>query len=165
MLPITISSAQNLVSLLSTGAAIETEVTALASESGIAVPVIPASQVYVSSAPAGLADLQQELGYPRVSVYSSKLKNTQIEKFRSISGSVTVTAEIAATGDLLTDVDLWIHFYVEAITTILQQNRGDWGDGLFYSGVYEVEVQAPKPGGSGFLQLARVNFEVGVSRN
>jgi hypothetical protein len=165
MYPITISSAQYLVDLLTAGAAIEAGVNSLAAENGIAVPVIPASQVYVSSAPAGLADLQQELGYPRVSVYSSRLKNSQIEKFRSISGSVTVTAEIAATGDLLTDVDLWIHFYVEVITTILQQNRGDWGDGLFYSGVYDVELQAPKPGGSGFLQLAHVNFEVGVSRN
>ena len=72
---------------------------------------------------------------------------------------------IAATSDLLAQVDQWIHFYVEAVSTILQENRGDWGDGLFYSGAYEVEVKPPQAGGSGFLQVARVSCELGVSRN
>ena len=127
--------------------------------------MIAASQVFLSSAPAGMAELQQELGYPRISVFSAKIKNTQLEKFRSLSGTATVSAEIAATADLISDVDTWIHFYVEAITNVLRENRGDWGDGVFYSGAYEVDVQPPKAGASGFLQLARINFEVGVSRN
>jgi hypothetical protein len=165
MLPTSIHTAQKLAALLTNASAIENEISSMSAENGIDVPVIVSSQVYVSSAPAGMAELQQELGYPRVSVFSTRVKNTQLEKFRSLSGSVTVTAEIAATADLLSDVDLWIHFYVEAITNILRENRGDWGDGVFYSGAYEVDIQPPKPGASGFLQLARVNFEVGVSRN
>jgi hypothetical protein len=165
MLPITILTAQKFAALLTTSSAIETQVASLSASSGVNVPIIPASHVYLSSAPAGMAELQQQLGYPRISVFSTKLKNTQAEKFRSLSGSVTVTAEIAATGDLLADVDTWIHFYVEAITAILRQNRGDWGDGVFFSGAFDIDVQPPKPGASGFLQLARVNFDVGVSRN
>jgi hypothetical protein len=47
----------------------------------------------------------------------------------------------------------------------LRENRGDWGNGIFYSGAYDVAVQPPTTGGSGFLQLARVNLDVGVSQN
>jgi len=165
MLPTTMLAAQKLAGLLTTASAIEDQITSMSAESGIDIPVIATSQVFLSSAPAGMAELQQELGYPRISVFSTKVKNTQLEKFRSLSGSVTVTAEIAATADLLSDVDTWIHFYVEAITNVLRENRGDWGDGVFYSGAYEVDVQPPKAGASGFLQIARINFEVGVSRN
>jgi hypothetical protein len=164
-MPLTILTAQYLVALLTTAAAIETEVSSLSAESGIAVPIIPATQVYLSSAPAAMADLQQQLGYPRITVYSSKVSNTQIEKFRTLSGTVTVTAEINATDDLVNNVDTYIHFYVEAVTNILRENRGDWGNGIYYSGAYDVAVQPPTTGGSGFLQLARVSIEVGVSQN
>lgn len=165
MLPTTILAAQKLAALLTTSSAISAELSAMTAETGIDIPAISAEQVFLSSAPANMAELQQELGYPRISVFSSRVRNTQIEKFRTLSGSITVSAEIAATADLLSDVDTWIHFYVEAITSILRENRGDWGDGVFYSGAYEVDVQPPKAGASGFLQIARINFEVGVSRN
>lgn len=165
MLPITILAARKLADLLANSSALETQITSMSAASGMTIPLITADQVFVSSAPAGMADLQQELGYPRISIFSTKLKNTQVERFRSLSGAVTVSAEIAATADLLSDVDLWIHFYIEAITNILRENRGDWGDGVFYSGAYEVDVHPPKTGASGFLQLARVSFEVGISRN
>jgi hypothetical protein len=165
MAPLTILTAQKLVDLLTSNASIETEVSFLSASSGIEVPLIPASQVYLSSAPAGMADLQQQLGYPRITVSSTRVNNTQVEKFRTLSGKVTVTAQIAATADLVTDVDTWIHFYAEAVTNILRENRGDWGDGVFFSGAYEVIVQPPAAGASGFLQLASVNIDVGVSQN
>lgn len=165
MAPLTILSSQTLVTLLTQGSAIESAVSTLGAGSGVAVPVIPTSQVYLSSAPAAMADFQQQLGYPRITVYSAKVSNTQVEKFRTLSGTVTVTAEVTATADLVTDVDTYVHFYVEAITSILRANRGDWGNGLFYSGTYDVAVQPPTTGGSGFLQLARITLDVGVSQN
>lgn len=165
MPPLTILAAQTLVTLLTGNAAIENEVVELAAAGGISVPVIPSNQVYLSSAPAAMADLQQQLGYPRITVYSAKVSNTQVEKFRTLSGTVSVTSEITATADLVSDVDTYIHFYIEAVTNILRENRGDWGNGLFYSGAYDVTVQPPTTGGSGFLQLAKVNLDVGVSLN
>jgi hypothetical protein len=165
MPPLTILTAQTLVNLLTANAAIETEVSSIAQQAGAVVPVIPSSQVYLSSAPAAMADLQQELGYPRITVYSSKLSNNQVEKFRTLSGVVTVTADINATADLVTNVDSYIHFYIEAVSNILRANRGDWGNGIFYSGAYEIAIQPPVTGGSGFLQLARISLEVGVSGN
>ena len=165
MLPTTILAAKKLAALLTTSSAIQHQISSMSAENGVDIPLIGPDQVFLSSAPADMADLQQELGYPRISVFSTKVKNTQIEKFRTLSGTVIVSAEIAATADLLSDVDTWIHYYVEAITNILRENRGDWGDGIFYSGAYDVDVQAPKTGAGGFLQIARINFEVGVSRN
>lgn len=165
MLPITLLAAQKLADLLTTGAAIEAAVTALATDNGVVVPILPASQVYVSSSPVTMAELLEELAYPKVSVFSSKLINSQVEKFRSLSGSINVTAEIAATGDLVAGVDQWIHYYAEAVSNILRQNRGDWGDGVFFSGAYEIDVLPPRAGAGGYIQIAHVNCSVDVSRN
>jgi hypothetical protein len=163
--PITISAAQKTVELLTDDSALATELAEISNGSLIEIPAIPDGQVYLSSASLSMAELQQELGYPRVAVASTRLRNTQAEKFRSLSGTATVIAEVAATGDMVIVVDTAIHFYVEAITNILRRNRGDWGDGVFYSGGYDVDIQAPQAGGSGFLQTARVTFDVGVSRD
>ncbi len=43
--------------------------------------------------------------------------------------------------------------------------RGDWGNGMFYSGGYEISFAAVKRGGRGFLQAARIGFNVGVSKS
>jgi len=76
-----------------------------------------------------------------------------------------VIAEVWASGNLVNDTDQWIHFYVEAVTDILRQNIGDWGDGIFFSGIYDVQFQPPKSGGVGFVQSAKVSCNLNVSRN
>ena len=165
MLPITLLAPQKLADLLTLNAAIESEVNSLAVDSGITLPLLLASQVYVSSSPIGMAELLEELAFPRISVFSGKLINSQIEKFRSLSGSIEITAEIVATADFLADADRWIHYYAEAVANILRHSRGDWGDGLFFSGAYDIDVQPPRAGSAGYIQLAHVSCSVGVSRN
>jgi hypothetical protein len=165
MVPITLLTAQKLADLLTAATAIETEVSSLSADNGVSLPILPASQVYVSSSPVTMAELLEELAYPRVSVFSSKLTNSQVEKFRSLSGTVAVTAEIVATADLVSDLDLWIHYYAEAVSNILRRNSGDWGDGVFFSGAYEIDVQPPRTGAGGYIQIAHVNCSAGVSRN
>src|SRR5579863_8811665 len=98
MLPITILTAQKFANMLTFMSAIETEVNLIATLSQTEVPTLPVYQVFVSAVPEGMAQLNQQLGYPRISVFASKVKNQQKEKFRSLSGFVTVTAEVAATG-------------------------------------------------------------------
>jgi hypothetical protein len=51
------------------------------------------------------------------------------------------------------------------MTDILRQSIGDWGDGIFFSGVYDVQFQAPKVGGFGYVESAKVTCSVNVSRN
>ena len=74
-------------------------------------------------------------------------------------------AELWASANLLQETDQWIHFYVEAMTDILRQNIGDWGDGIFFSGAYEVQFQPPKVGGFGWVESAKVTCNLNVSRN
>jgi hypothetical protein len=165
MLPLTILAAQKFADLLTNSNNLEGEVTRIASLAVRSVPALPATQVFVTSTSTTMADLQQQLGYPRVAVFSNRVRNQQIEKFRSLSGVVTLVAEISATADLVDEVDSAIHFYVEGVSNVLRRNIGDWGDGMFFPGTYDIEVQPPSTGASGFLQLARITCELNVSRD
>ncbi|HEY3455870.1 MAG TPA: hypothetical protein VGK64_14790 [Bryobacteraceae bacterium] len=163
MLPLTLLAARKLAGLLTTNDLLAQTITSLAQEAGITIPVISSDQVVVSSAARELGDREIEFNYPRVCVYSSQMKNTQEEKFRSFSGGIVVAADIWASGNLLDDSDQWIHYYVEALTAILRANRGDWGDGFLFSGIYDVQLQPPKIGGFGYVELARVTCGLNVS--
>ncbi len=165
MLPLTILAAQKTSDLFTSGGALAQEITMLASCCSVNVPILEASQVTISSVSQDLGDRDAQLTYPRVCLYSAGLKNTKVEKFRSLSGSLAMAADVWASGNLIGDVDHWIHFYVEAVTNLLRNNVGDWGDGMFFSGIYEVQLQSPKVGGLGFVQMARIAFQLNVSRN
>lgn len=165
MLPLTILAAQKLSGLLTNEDVLEQTINALAASSGVTLPGITSTAVVLSSASAEIADKDFQLTYPRICLYSTAVKNTQIEKFRSLSGIVSVTAELWASANLLQDTDQWIHFYVEAMTDILRQSIGDWGDGIFFSGMYDVQFQPPKVGGFGYVESAKVTCNVNVSRN
>jgi hypothetical protein len=104
-----------------------------------------------------------EATYPRVCVYSTGIRNLLTEKFRTFSGVVAVTADIWASANLVNESDEWIHYYTEAVSLILQQNVGDWGDGLYFAGKYDVEIQSPVTGGFGFVQLAKLTCSLNVS--
>lgn len=164
-LPITLLAAQKLFNILTTAKALEQQVNALALEANVEIPTIPSNQVVLSSVAPDMGDNNVQLTYPRVCLYSIGLKNTQLEKFRSLSGTVAVVAEIWASGNMVTLSDQWIHFYVEAVTQLLRQDIGDWGDGMFFSGMYDIQFQQPKAGGFGFVQSAKVTCNLNVSRN
>ena len=163
MLPLTLLAARKLSSLLVTDDALAQTIESLAQSAGVAVPPITSDQVVLSSAAREIGDREIEFSYPRVCVYSTQMKNTQEEKFRSFSGAIAVAADIWSSGNLLDDSDQWIHYYVEALTYILRTNRGDWGAGFLFSGIYDVHLQPPKVGGFGYVELARVTCGLNVS--
>ncbi len=165
MLPLTILTAQKLSDLLTNENALQQQIAAIAASANLTVAPIGPTQVVLSSASPDIGDKNIQLTYPRVCLYSSGLRNSHLEKFRSLSGTVSVIAEIWASGNLVSDADAWIHYYVEALTDILRQNIGDWGDGVFFSGVYDVQFQSPKAGGVGFVQSAKVSCDLNVGRN
>ncbi len=47
---------------------------------------------------------------------------------------------------------------MDAVTRVLDQNRGSWGEGAFFSGKYEVAIDPVKHGGRNFLQVAKGCF-------
>jgi hypothetical protein len=46
------------------------------------------------------------------------------------------------------------------VVAVLDANRGNWGEGMFFTGGYEVKFEPVQHGGRNFLQIARVVFEV-----
>lgn len=165
MLPLTLIATQKVANLLTQGNALQTQIATIAGMADEIVPTIGPGQVVISSVSPDLGDKDIQLAYPRVCLYSNIVKNAQTEKFRSFSGAVGVVAEAWASANLVTQTDLWIHYYVEAITSILRNNIGDWGDNMFYSGRYDVKFQQPKAGGLGFVESAAITCSIEVSRN
>ena len=165
MFPLTLFVVQKTASLLNSGNALQQQLAALTSACNAIVPTIPPGQVVLSSATPDLGDKDIQLTYPRICLYSAGLRNTQLEKFRSLSGSVLVAAEVWASGNLVNEVDQWIHFYIEAMSNVLRSHIGDWGNGIFFSGMYDVQFQPPKAGGLGYVQSAKVTFSFNVSQN
>ena len=165
MLPLTLIAAQKVANLLTEENALQTQVDAIASLANQNLPTIDSSRIVISSVPPDLGDRDVQLPYPRVCLYSNAVKNAQMEKFRSFSGAVGVVAEVWASANLVTQTDVWIHYYVEAISTILRNNIGDWGDGMFFSGRYDVKFQQPIAGGLGFVESAAIACSIEISRN
>ena len=56
-----------------------------------------------------------------------------------------------------------VNVMVDAVTSTLDQNRGDWGGGVFYGGAYQIDYKGVKRGGKNFLQTATVTFDVQIS--
>ncbi len=45
-----------------------------------------------------------------------------------------------------------LELHVEAVTNVLDSQRGDWGGGMFFAGGYEVTFGGTKHGGKNFIQ-------------
>jgi capsid protein len=121
--------------------------------------------VVTQNVAAELAERSGTVKYPAVNVYCEKIANELKEKFRSFSGKVEMAVEVRHSQDRLEGIEEALEQCADAITSTLNASRGDWGDGMFYSGGYEVSFGAVKRGGRNFTQVAKVTFEVAVSRN
>ncbi|HJT88482.1 MAG TPA: hypothetical protein VJ732_11515 [Bryobacteraceae bacterium] len=123
------------------------------------------SQVRAQNAAADLAERSEITRYPALNVYCEKITNSLEEKFRSFSGKVLMTVDLRHSQDRLAGLQEALELYVDSITEALSAARGDWGDGMYYAGGYEVSLGAIKRGGKNFVQAAKITFQLGVSRN
>lgn len=148
--------------LLGSGGVPET-VAAFAEEENLTLPSITPQQIFAQNVPPELSERSTVTKYPVLCIYCSKIVNLQREKFRTFSGDATMVIESRVSQDRLDDIEANSHFYVDALTQVLDSNRGDWGDGVFYSGGYEVALGGVKQGGRNFLQIAKVSFVLEIS--
>jgi hypothetical protein len=165
MFPLTLLTTNKLLNLLTANNALSQAINANAALAGVVVAPLNTSQITASFVGPDIGDLDLQLSYPRVCVYSNQVANNQREKFRSFSGVVAVVADIWSSASLEQQTELGLHFYVEGISSLLRSRIGDWGDGCRYSGIYDVRMQTPKTGGAGFVQSARVTCNLEVSFN
>ncbi len=135
-----------------------------APDSALAAP-LEAAQVRAQNAAQDLAERSDVARYPAMNVYCEKISNSLAEKFRSFSGTVQMTVEVRHSQDRLSALQESLELYVDSVTQALTAARGDWGDGMYYAGEFEVSFSPVKRGGKNFIQAAKITFQLGVSRN
>jgi hypothetical protein len=138
-------------------------VAAIAEESAVELAPIPPAHVVNQNVSFELSERSPMVKYPAVHVYTDRVRNLLTEKFRTFSGKVRTIAEVRVSQDRLEGVEEQLRLYVEAVTQVLDANRGSWGEGAFFTGGYEVSIDPVRHGGRNFLQVAKVEFEVDMS--
>jgi len=134
-------------------------------DNGQPVVLLSGAQVRAQNVTPEIADKSNASQFPAINVYCDKIVNNLTEKFRSFSGVVQTTVELRHSQDRLDGLQDALENYADAVMQVLNANRGDWGNGLFYCGEYQVAFGAVKHGGKNFQQVAKITFEIGVSRS
>ncbi|MDR3700220.1 MAG: hypothetical protein P4L56_11325 [Candidatus Sulfopaludibacter sp.] len=122
-----------------------------------------AAQIRPQNVAADLAERGDPVVYPAANVYCEKIINSLVEKFRTFSGTLQMAIELRASQDRLAGLQDGLELYADAVMQMLDAHRGDWGDGMYYCGGYQVVFSAVKHGGKNYIQTAKVTFEIGVS--
>ncbi len=158
-----IAAKQFVTFLADTNAGIGPAVANLAADSGIPLAPIAAAHIVSQNVTIAISERSAAVKYPAVHVYSNRVRNVLTEKFRTFSGKVQTVAEVRVSQDRLEGLEDQLRLYVDAVTQVLDTNRGSWGQGMFFTGGYEVNFDPVQQGGRNHLQVARVTFEVDLS--
>jgi hypothetical protein len=154
---------QKLVSLLASDAGMPASIADLAASGGTEVPIFHGKQVIAQNVAPDIAERTTGAKYPLVHVYCNKLSNLLVEKFRTFSGQAQMVAEIRVSQDRLEGLEVITQLYADAVTQVLDESRGDWGNGVFFCGGYEINYGPVKSGGKNFIQIAKITFALDVS--
>ena len=127
------------------------------------VGLINREQVSAQNVSVEISERSQALQYPTVQVYCERVSNLLEEKFRTFSGKVQMAIEIRHSQDRIDGLEEAVGCYADAAMQVLDCNRGDWGNGMYYAGGYQAVFSAVKHGGKNFVQSAKISFEIGVS--
>ena len=153
------------VALITAPNGINAGVAALTFPGSGAAGALTASQVIAQNVASEVAEKAGPIVYPTVNVYCEKLVNSQLEKFRSFSGTIQMAMEVRHSQDRLEGLQETLATYTDALLRALDGSRGDWGNGLYFAGAYQAVYGAVKQGGKHYIQAAKVTFELGVSIN
>lgn len=149
--------------LSDTTAGVSNSVATLAADSGIPLAPIPSAYIVAQNMAIDIFEKSSVVKYPLVQVYSDRVRNVLTEKFRTFSGKIRTVAEIRVSQDRIEGLEAQLRLYADAVTQVLDANRGSWGQGAFYTGGYEITFDPVKQGGKNFIQVAKVTFEVDMS--
>lgn len=154
-----------ILKLLTSSPGVNTNLDTLAQLEQMPLAPLAERQIKSQNVAFELSDRSADVTYPAIHVYCDKISNLLTEKFRSFSGKAHMVMEVRLSQDRMEGLEKTLQLYVEAITRVLEQNQGDWDQGLFYTGGYEVAFSPVKHGGRNFIQIAKIMFEVGASSN
>ena len=163
MLLIAGTSTQKVLGVLAAGSGLAAALEALNIQQGLTLPQIGPQQIIAQNVTPEVSDLSTVDNYPLVYVYCTKVINQLREKFRLFSGEAQMVVEARVSQDRLDLIETNLQAYMDAITQVLDNSRGDWGDGVSFAGEYEVTFGGVKHGGRNFLQIAKVSFVLEIS--
>ena len=163
MLLIAGTSTQKVLGVLTAGSGLPAALEALNVQQGLTLPRMATHQIIAQNVTPEVSDLSTVNNYPLVYVYCTKVVNELREKFRTFSGEAQMVVEARVSQDRLDQIETNLQAYADAITQVLDDNRGDWGDGIFFDGGYEVTFGGVKHGGRNFLQIAKIAFLLEIS--
>jgi hypothetical protein len=163
MLQIAGSSTQKALGYLAADGGLPAAVEALVLQQGMALPAITPQQIIAQNVAPDISEQSTINKYPLVYVYCNKVANLLREKFRTFSGDAQMVVEVRVSQDRLDQIETSLQAYADAVTQVLDNSRGDWGDGVFFAGEYEVTFGGVKHGGNNFLQIAKVSFALEIS--
>ena len=152
-----------LVGLLSAPTGVNVSLAALALSENVQLPPIDAKYFFTDNVSSEIAEKSVEPKYTAVYIYCGKIVNTLREKFRSFAGVIQMEIDVRVSQDRLGGIDQLSQLYTDAVIQTLNQIRGDWGQGLFYSGGYEILFGPVKHGGRNFIKSAKISFDVDAS--
>jgi hypothetical protein len=157
------SSTRELARILQGEAGIGFSIGQISERESFELPLIEDSQIVTRNVTADLAEKTASVKYPLLHVYCDRVVNSLKEKFRIFSGTARMNVEIRVSHDRIEELETRMQLYVEAVTEVLDRNRGEWNRGMFYTGGYEVQFGAVKKGGKHFIQIAKVQFDLNMS--
>lgn len=163
MLQVAGVTTSKLMQILTGNEGIPAAIAALSQETSGSLPAVSPQQIIAQNVAADLAERATASNYPLVYVYCNKVVNELREKFRVFSGHAEMVVEARISQDRLDDLQTNLQSYVDAIVEVLNDNRGDWGDGVFYGGGFEVDFGRIKHGGRNLIQTATISFALEVS--
>jgi len=136
---------------------------ALAQSESVTVPTISPVNLFTDNVSSDIAEKTVEPKYTAIYIYCDKIANALTEKFRSFSGTVEMMIDVRVSQDRLEGIDRASQLYTTAVTQTLNQNRGDWGLGLFYAGRYEISFGPVKHGGRNFIKSTKISVQLDAS--
>jgi hypothetical protein len=148
---------------LSAPGGLNASISTVAQETSTQLQPVAAQQFFANNVASDVAEKAEDVKYTAVYIYCDKISNTLAEKFRSFSGYLQMAIEIRVSQDRLDGLEQSAQLYSESVTETLNQIRGDWGDGLFYAGTYDVSFAPVKHGGKNFIKTAKITFPVQAS--
>lgn len=127
------------------------------------LPLLSPAQIRTGNIAPEIASRANTVTYPSANVYCEKIVNSQMEKFRTFSGTIQMAIDLRNSEDRVDNVQSNLETYADAVMAALDSSLGDWGGGMYYAGGYQVAFAPIKQGGRNYIQTAKITFEIGVS--
>ena len=157
------SATAKIVQWLAAPSGLNATISNMALETSTSLPPVATQQFFANNVASEIAEKSEQVRYTAVYVYCDKIANTLTEKFRSFSGRLQMAIEVRVSQDRIDGLEQLSQLYSESVTQTLNQIRGDWGDGLFYAGTYDVSFGPVKHGGKNFIKIVKITFPVEAS--